>query len=112
MQKNIVEEESVNVCRENLIIKENSSLSSHGLKPRGFSRSLLYKNRKQKKERVYSIIEIGSFFCVITIHFLENILRQKELRGTCGFFMGMVKDNHQTMIVDVWLNLKKFFWSV
>ena len=43
MQKNIVEEESVNVCRENLIIKENSSLSSHGLKPRGFSRSLLYK---------------------------------------------------------------------
>ena len=31
------------MCRKNLIIKENSSLSSHGLKPRGFSRSLLYK---------------------------------------------------------------------
>ena len=41
--KNIVEEESVNMCRENLIIKENSSLSSHGLKLRGFSRSILYK---------------------------------------------------------------------
>ena len=33
------------MCRENLIIKENSSLSSHGLKPRGFSRSFLYKGR-------------------------------------------------------------------
>ena len=43
MQKNIVEEKSVNMCRENLIIKENSSLSSHGLKPRGFSRSFLDK---------------------------------------------------------------------
>lgn len=43
MQKNIIEEESVNMCRKKLIIKENSSLSSHGLNPRGFSRSLLDK---------------------------------------------------------------------
>ena len=45
--KNIIEEESVNICRENLIIKENRSLSSHGLKPRGVSRSLLYKNNER-----------------------------------------------------------------
>ena len=34
------------MCRENLIIKENRSLSSNGLKPRGFSRSLLDKRMK------------------------------------------------------------------
>ena len=42
------------MCRENLIIK-NSSLSSHGLKPRGFSRSLLYKeeiNRLNIKDNI------------------------------------------------------------
>ena len=31
---------------KNLIIKENSSLSSHGLKPRGFSRSFLDKHNR------------------------------------------------------------------
>lgn len=34
------------MCRENLIIKENSSPSSHGLKPRGSSRSFLNKDKK------------------------------------------------------------------
>ena len=67
MQKNIVEEKSVNMCRENLIIKENSSLSSHGLKLRGFSRSLLDKRMKD------IITEKFSLFCGDCIEIMKSL---------------------------------------
>ena len=62
------------------------------LSEKAFNQSLVY----------YLIKEKG-------VDFVKSLISDK---GTCGFFMGMVKDNHQTMIVDVWLNLKKFFFGV